>query len=93
MWSKFLHREPALLTFVGGPLDGYQEENKTPLAQMPEVLGILISPDIVKMLTNPHLVAETVPTSLAFYEQESTKSLRYAFVGSTGPEAVELDDH
>ena len=79
------------LRFVGGPLDGYIEETDTPLRQLPEVLGILVSPLIVDMLTTQRLAGEMPATSLAFYQQGTSEVLRYTYVGSTSPEVIELD--
>lgn len=80
------------LHFVGGPLDGYIEETDTPIRQLPEVLGILVSPLIVDMLTTQRLVGEMPPTSLAFYQQGASEALRYTYVGSTSPEAIEVSE-
>jgi hypothetical protein len=80
------------LCFTGGPLDGYVEETDTPLHEMPEVLGILVSPAIVRMLTTQRLENTAPPTSLAFYQQITPTERRYAFVGSTLPEVLEFED-
>lgn len=80
------------LSFTGGPLDGYREQTDCPLHELPEVLGILISPRIVEMLTTQRKVGEMPPTSLAFYQQTSPQVRQYSFVGSTFPEVLEFDD-
>ena len=85
-------RRAGVLRFVGGPLDGHVEETDTPLQQMPEVLGILVSPAVVEMLTTQRLDREMSATSLAFYQQATNEPRQYTFVGSASPEAVELKD-
>jgi hypothetical protein len=80
------------LSFTGGPLDGYAEETDTPLHEMPEVLGILVSPAIVKMLSTQRAERQMASTSLAFYQQITPTERRYAFVGSTLPDVLEFED-
>lgn len=79
------------LCFTGGPLDGYVEETDTPPHQMPEVLGVLVSPVIVDMLTTQRLERTMPPTSLAFYQQGIAQARQYTFVGSASPEVIELN--
>lgn len=76
-------------SFVGGPLDGHVEQSDTPLHQMPEVLGIMVSSAIVAMLTTNRLGREVAPTSLAFYQQTDGQMGQYRFVGATSPEAIQ----
>lgn len=89
MWPLF-RTQPACLSFSGGPLDGYEEENDTPLKELPEVLGILVNPQVVESLTTREPIHEVPPTSLAFYQQSSAKKRKYSFVGSAAPEMAEL---
>ena len=79
------------LCFTGGPLDGYVEETDTPLQQMPEVLGVLVSPVIIEMLTTQRLERRMPPTSLAFYQQGTAEARHYTFVGSASPEVIALN--
>jgi hypothetical protein len=90
MWPLF-QSQPACLSFAGGPLDGYEEENDTPLRDLPEVLGILVSPQVVESLTTHETAPQALPTSLAFYQQYKPKKRHYTFVGSTAPEMAELN--
>jgi hypothetical protein len=92
MANKSIQRA-GTLRFVGGPLDGHVEDTNTPLHEMPEVLGILISSAIIEMLTTQRLEHEIAPTSLAFYQQAVAEPRQYSFVGSTSPEAIELNSY
>ena len=91
MWP-LSRNQSTLLTFTGGPLDGYAEDNDTPLRDLPEVLGVLVSPNVVETLTTHETVIDAPPTSLAFYQRGGIKKRHYSFVGSTAPEMAELND-
>ena len=89
--SKQTNHQCFPLCFNGGPLDGYVEETDTPLDQMPEVLGVLVSPVIIEMLTTQRLERTMPPTSLAFYQQGTSQARQYTFVGSASPEVIALN--